>query len=201
LNARLEEHTRPSKHPNSKKAQWIKSLAEKGLKPKINLLKDNCHLGEALKLEESLIKKHKNIVLNNQTRGSLNSFVTPSNRRSVIKYSISGEVIATYDSVSQAIHEHGIDKRAIYRCLSGKRKTFGGFIWKYSEKRKLSHKTICTGTKKLVCQYDEDKCIAIYKSAKEASNQTKINEQEIIKCCRNKKKTAGKYTWQYVDTL
>lgn len=39
----------------------------------------------------------------------------------------------------------------------------------------------------------------IYKSASEAYRQTKICQNHICECCNNKRKTAGKYKWKYIQ--
>ena len=53
---------------------------------------------------------------------------------------------------------------------------------------------------KPVCQYSLDGIyIATYKSIKEASKQTGINQGDISCCCRGKYKTSGGYIWKYVN--
>lgn len=44
-----------------------------------------------------------------------------------------GEFIKEYNSVTEASRELGIPKSNISYCLTGKRKTAGGYIWKYAE--------------------------------------------------------------------
>ena len=39
----------------------------------------------------------------------------------------------------------------------------------------------------------------VYISSCEAERQTMVNQQNIIKCCQGKRKTAGKYHWKYSD--
>lgn len=43
----------------------------------------------------------------------------------------SGELIATFRSASSAARSIGIDKTNILNCLKGKRRTAGGYIWRY----------------------------------------------------------------------
>lgn len=204
LEHRFKEHARKSKgssNTNSKKIEWIKSLANEGLIPVVKLIKDNCNLEEALKIEENLINKHKNNLFNNQSRGSINNFKAQSNARKIHKCLPTGEIVATYSSTTEASAANNTDRKNISRCLSGKRKTYAGFIWKYAEGKKLSHRTILKDKKRLVGQYEDGSCVAIYKNTKEASKQTKLNEKQIINCCNKKKKFFANYSWQYVDTL
>ena len=50
---------------------------------------------------------------------------------------------------------------------------------------KNSRKVICIDTNKL------------YETAREASNDTGVDYSNLISCCRNKRKTAGKLRWRY----
>ena len=49
-------------------------------------------------------------------------------------------------------------------------------------------------------QYDIDgNYIQTFEYVRDAGEQLKIDESSIIKCCRNKRKTAGGYIWKYVE--
>ena len=52
-------------------------------------------------------------------------------RKSVAQYSLSGELLTTYNSITEASKETGLLINAISHACSGKSKTCGGFIWKY----------------------------------------------------------------------
>lgn len=54
----------------------------------------------------------------------------PSKRR-VAQYSLSGELIQIFESMSKAESETGISNNNIRKCCKGNGKTAGGFIWKY----------------------------------------------------------------------
>lgn len=54
--------------------------------------------------------------------------------------------------------------------------------------------------KKLVLQYTKDnKFVKEYVSAREASGQTNIYYNNIIKCCKHRRKSAGGYIWKYKE--
>lgn len=55
------------------------------------------------------------------------------NPKWVIKLNDNNEILHFYQSARQAERETGIDNSRIYDCLNGKRKTAGGYIWKYTE--------------------------------------------------------------------
>lgn len=51
---------------------------------------------------------------------------------------------------------------------------------------------------KSVIQYDKNKkIIKKWDCIKRASDELKINEGDIVSCCKNKLKTAGGYIWEY----
>lgn len=51
--------------------------------------------------------------------------------RPVAQYSLSGELICVFDSITEASLKTGIYRSGIYRCCSGWRNNAGGFIWKH----------------------------------------------------------------------
>lgn len=55
----------------------------------------------------------------------------PKRRKAVLKYDLQGNFIRRYDSISVATNAENI--KHIGSCCSGKRKTAGGYIWKYAE--------------------------------------------------------------------
>lgn len=62
-----------------------------------------------------------------------NTFDPPKDnrKRKVLQYRMSGEIIATYISASEASRKTGISKTCITRCCRGERKNSGGYIWEY----------------------------------------------------------------------
>lgn len=49
-------------------------------------------------------------------------------------------------------------------------------------------------------QYDLDgNYLQTFEYVRDAGKQFGIDESSIIKCCRNKRKTAGNYMWRYVE--
>ena len=56
----------------------------------------------------------------------------PRHRR-VIKKSLSGEYIETYDSIASAGTENRIEQTSILNCCKGKYKQAGGFAWEYKD--------------------------------------------------------------------
>lgn len=53
--------------------------------------------------------------------------------RKIKQYSLSGELIRSWDSVSEAAKELGFTVSNIHRCCSGMIKTSNGFVWRFQE--------------------------------------------------------------------
>lgn len=53
--------------------------------------------------------------------------------RSVYQFALSGELIATYDCISEAARQTGIPNQNIVKCCQGRRAYAGGFLWEYAE--------------------------------------------------------------------
>ena len=62
------------------------------------------------------------------------SLIKNNSWKSVSQYSLDGKFIDTFPSLAQASFSTDIHKTAICRACTGKSKTSGGFIWKYSDK-------------------------------------------------------------------
>lgn len=56
--------------------------------------------------------------------------------RAVNQYSKSGDFIKHWDYIKQASDELGANKSGITSCCKGRRKTCGGFVWKYADEDK-----------------------------------------------------------------
>lgn len=50
-------------------------------------------------------------------------------------------------------------------------------------------------TKKIICMETKE----VFFSIKEAANKYKINGSDICSCCKKRLKTAGGYTWKYIE--
>lgn len=59
--------------------------------------------------------------------------VKGNTKKSVFCYSLENEFICEYESVAQASRETNIGCTDIAKCARGKRKTAGGYIWRYAD--------------------------------------------------------------------
>lgn len=84
---------------------------------------------------------HKNKIMSDETRSKLYTEdwyhkVRENNKKNnkpVEQYDLSGNLIKTYDSISDARNETGIN--SISNNLTGNTKTAGGYIWKYKDRK------------------------------------------------------------------
>jgi hypothetical protein len=56
-----------------------------------------------------------------------------SNCKKVKQYNLIGNFIKEYNSINEASKQTSINQGNISMCILGKRKTAGGYIWKYKE--------------------------------------------------------------------
>ena len=56
-----------------------------------------------------------------------------ANTKPILQFSKNGELIAEYSSLTEASRQTGCSAPNICNCCKGKRKSTGGFIWKYKE--------------------------------------------------------------------
>lgn len=63
--------------------------------------------------------------------GAYSKEVQTSTPRKISQYNVSGEIIETYDSISEAVRKTGINAKSIRENAKGKQNHAGGYIWKY----------------------------------------------------------------------
>lgn len=61
----------------------------------------------------------------------MNDGVVKKHSKPIGKYTIDGELIATYQSASEAARLNSLSKGTLTRCCNGFTKTYKGFIWSY----------------------------------------------------------------------
>jgi group I intron endonuclease len=108
----------------------------------------------------------------------------------VIKYDIYGEEICIYKSLTEAAYINVINISNISSCCNGKRKSAGGYIWRYNQDKKLS-------INDPVMKFDLNGLfIKKYNSIKEAAKELEFNTKNITRCIQGKRDTAGGYLWK-----
>jgi hypothetical protein len=88
------------------------------------------------------------------------------------------------------------DASSISRCCKNKLKTAGNLHWEYLDKENETyHREIDQGTRVICVEENKE-----FRSLKAAVIWAKLNHNyDIVKCCKDKEKTAGGYHWKYAD--
>ena len=96
-----------------------------------------------------------------------------------------------YDSITEAARHNNISLQSIHRVCQNKRKTTGGFHWKFADnsETKDKHAVICIETK------EEFESLTAAARAHNLKNRTGISN-----ACKNPERTAGGYHWRFVET-
>lgn len=85
------------------------------------------HHSEETKKKNSASKKGKKIL--EETRRK----ISESKKKPVLQYTKDGKFIKEYESTKDAGNELLIEPSSITKCCKGKKKSCGGYIWKYKE--------------------------------------------------------------------
>ena len=122
----------------------------------------------------------------------------------ICQYSIDGNLINYFYKMGDAMKQNkNISSECINKCLSGKFKTAGGFIWSKTTKNqpdlKIMVKINLNKTRlRSVDQYDlKGNYITTFNSIKEASKKLELNSSSISKCCRQKQRWVGEFVFKY----
>lgn len=145
--------------------------------------------------------------LSEETKKKISKSLKGKNKKSIVQYSLSGKLICTFDNMTEAEFKIGISHSRISDCCSGKRKTAGGFIWRYfGEELTKEHLDWCNEilpnkfSKKGVIQYSLlGEFINIFESMREAELQTGVSYPNISAVCNGRQKTAGGFIWRYYN--
>lgn len=133
-----------------------------------------------------------------------NSDKRSENCIAVHKYSMNGEFIQEYESMTIAALENNTSLTSVLLCCKGEYKTVANSIWRYAwEELTQEHLEWCNtlssdSLKKEVNQYLKDGTfVCTYESIGDAHFKTGVSRCGIGACCRNEYKTAGSYIWRY----
>ena len=122
----------------------------------------------------------------------------------VCQYSLTGELIQTFETVKEAIGATGISQAPLYAALSNNRKTAGGYVWKYEgepfdyiPKMKVTKAITKPNLRKRVCQYSlKGQLINTFDSITEAANALNIQANAISQTMNGKRTAANDCVWR-----
>lgn len=121
----------------------------------------------------------------------------------ILQYDLKMNLIKEWNSIREAANALGIYESGINACVNGKQKFSKGFIWKRKEnpiEYIQKSKKVYMGKPFQVNQYSlEGVLLKTWISISEASKQSKTSKSSIIRCCKNKQKTANNFIWKYLS--
>jgi len=117
-------------------------------------------------------------------------------KKKVYQFNFEGNLVKEWECFNHILKDFPTGQSSIWRCLNNKQQTSFNFIWSYINKFKFKP----FNRSKAVLQYDlNDNFIKEWVSGKLA--QDTLNIFGISLCCKNKRKTAGKFKWKYKNEI
>lgn len=203
LEKRWHQHIKESKEALDGKRQsfplfhrMIIKYGENNFIPSILEECDNSQLDEK---EKYWIKKYDSF--NNGYNGTFGGQTSTINHPSdVTEFSLAGEFIKHYLSVSDAATEKGVSAAGIRHCCNNDYRSCAGSIWQWGNSQVLSREIKQNKKERCVLQFDkQNNFIKEYPSIVAAATETNTNKTCIYNVCRGTQKTAGGYKWKYKD--
>lgn len=115
----------------------------------------------------------------------------------VYQYTLNGELLAEYKSISAAATKTNVHHRAIAGIAKRQKGTAGGFQWRFTREDSIKkHRT----TTKSIKQIDNNtkEIIAIYEHIDDAVTSVQGTRNPIYSACNGYRKRAYGYIWEYV---
>lgn len=127
------------------------------------------------------------------------------NAHGVMQFDLNGNFIDSYETITEASKKTGCSISKISAVAQGRRKTTGGYFWRYSNNKNNYHKKNRQKKignppcEKAILQYDKDeKFLQEYKSVADATRINGFNNRTNIICnLKGRTKTAYGYIWRY----
>lgn len=141
----------------------------------------------------------------NETSGGRNArLLYDTKSKQICQYTIDGELLAIYKSISQASNISKVKEGNIRKCCLKRGYTGGGYIWRYISDPVFDNELECIkqrttlGKRISVCQYNlNGELLNIYESLSDAGKETNTSFKHISKCCKGERKTVGGFIWRY----
>jgi hypothetical protein len=133
--------------------------------------------------------------------------MSPTREKRVIQYSLNGEKIQEFISLSEAARQTGSQGAKITLCCQFQRKTHNGFQWRYKEDEQDSIQKVNESPtkKKAVAQINPktNEVIATYESIADAARAVNGTSSAIIHVIKGDKqtKTHKGFGWKLVEDI
>lgn len=192
--------------------QWLRTLKAEGKFPVYDI-QENLTESAAFDLETQLIKQYGKKIdgtgtLLNVMEGGLGgrqpdlvikqiseTLLSRKSGRPVTQYTLSGDLIQTFYSVSEAARKLDVDPSAIVMCCRGKGKSAGGYRWSYeNHSLPTPHKN-----RKPVNAFHSDGTSSLYSSVAEAARAYDVTPSSVSAALRGKLSSIRGIIFKYVD--
>lgn len=158
------------------------------------------HMGHKISEEHKnkLLSYHLNVPMKQSTKDKIGE----SHYKEVDMFDIKdGHFIKRFKSISEAKEYIGASGIHIGEVCDGKRKSAGGYIWRYANAAKnVAPQTITHRSKVLQINPQNMEIIHIWPSCNFAQNELGI-KTSIASACRGERKHVAGYIWKYYDDL
>lgn len=212
INIRWKQHLLSVKSDKDKNTVLYRAMNKYGIdKFNIQLIKEYSFeskdkLIKTLNKEEiRYISEYNSIKPNGYNMQLGGKSPTESLKRPVDKYSLKGELLKSYESISEACLDsiEVLNPVHVSECCNGKLYTSSGYVWRYkgdefnkynkSDKRRTPVDVYCKNGY-FINHYDSmaDAIYGIF----ETTDHKKYSSH-IVSCCKGERKTAYGYVWRY----
>lgn len=143
----------------------------------------------------------------NTRHAVVTGLMTPTREREVVQFSLNGEKIAEYRSISEAARQTNSSVDKICNCCCFTRRTHNNFQWRYKNEcgEKLSSVESCPTAPKAVAQINKNtgEIIAFYPSMTAAAKAVGGTESAIYHVIKGDKqtKTHKGFGWKMVEEI
>jgi len=169
------------------------------------LLADNLSMDDAGDIERLIIKEMRErapyFIRYNIADGGYDKF-SPQETKIVSQYDLEGNLIKTYQSMTDAASVTVGSKNIglISLACHEKTKTSGGFQWRFGEEEKISSVRY-TEIGIPIDQFDlNGKYLKTFKSAYQAEKELNL-KGHITECCNGERRMCGQYQWKYHENV
>ncbi|MBR6548782.1 MAG: hypothetical protein IKT68_04475 [Clostridia bacterium] len=118
--------------------------------------------------------------------------------KNVAQYSLQGEFIRTFDSLTEAAESANTTITSISKCVNGPHKQAGGYIWRDYVCEHIPANELPVPKCRAVAQYDaQGNLIKTFRSLKEAATALGVTPEAICNAAKGKVKTCAGYILKY----
>ena len=118
-------------------------------------------------------------------------------KKPIYQYTLTGDLVTTFDCLSDAAKTVHVDKKTISKICLSVNQTFDGYLWSYRFQEPYRPIIKDRRSKEVLQLSTNNKLLATFNSIVEASKITGIHKSSIAKCCRNEREKAGGYIFKF----